>query len=671
MRSRFHRIKVTAISVAAVGGSMTPFSAAAGTPESTATFAGPDESSLRIGVGYLSEDNYHFRRYTGPVDEGFYPHLDLDLRYRGTGDQDARFGRIEGRDLGTESRRLRGRYGVQGEYAVYGAYDQRPRFYDRDLQAPLWGTSRDELTLPPSGDRDNIGEWTRDWDVDTHRRQVEVGGQRVVGEDWKVNASFSREEKQGRRVQGWGDWTVPEGFHFPARIDHRTDQFDVSAEYSGDEFQTRLGYHASLFSQLEGDVMRIEDPVASDDWTDPEVRERSRSPDNSYHQIHGSLAYTVQPGTRVSGDLLFGRALQDEDFVEPDDDLPTSLDGQIDTTRLGLRGTHRLTDRVNFRAGYRYEDRDNQTEAFEDVRGFDTRPHGWTRQTVDLATDLRLPARTNAVLGYGYEETERSFGERAETEEYTVHGRLRSRLHADFSGGVRGEFSQREGAVYRFEDTAGRTPELYQYHLADLERSDLGVFGTYSVLPELAVGVEATAIRTDYTESEKGLLEDNRYAYTLSADFFPDEQLSAHAFVTYEEGDRAQADQQARLEQDTETWTSGLGVDATLTEEERLTVGADLLLVSTQTDIDVSEGSSQSYPTLSTRLRELRLHGEYEVTDTISFGAMYAVQRFRDRDWALGYGPDRDEDPDGFSFMGQEPYDYTAHLVVGYAGVRF
>ncbi|ABM63143.1 MtrB/PioB family decaheme-associated outer membrane protein [Halorhodospira halophila] len=655
----------------------------AGTPESSATFVGPTESEIWLGFGYLDQDNSHFRRYTGPVEDGLYPALELDLRYRGEDEQEGRYGRLEGRDLGLDSRRLRGRYGVQGSYGLHLQYDELPRSYDHDVVSPLRDEGGD-LRLPQvTGD---VETDSRDWEVGTQRERTAVGAHRVLGDNWKLDVGFSREEKEGHQYRGYGIWSdaAPRGFQMPAPVDQRTDQLDLGAEYAGDALQARVGYHLSEFTQLSGDSFDVDDPRA-DDWTNLEEGDRhrlSRPPENRYHQFSGSMAYALQPGTSVSGSLVYGRAEQDESFIDDSayedvlDVLGNNLDGRIDTTRLGLQGTHRFHPRVRVKAEYEYEDRDNQSAQWDDLPTMNrsTRVHDWTRHRAGFDADFRLPMRSNLMVGYQYEEKDRTYAD-DETIEDTYRGRLRSQPTDNLSITVRGAYMDRWGASYAGGGSAlaDNIPELDLYHMADLTRLDIGASATYHLIPELALGAEFTYLEDDYVHSDAGLEGDDRSAVTLSADYFPVETTSGYAFLTYEERDRAQGGDDRSLTQEEEILTLGVGGETSLDNDQRWTLGTELLYATSDSDILVADpDGDQRYPTLETRLTQLQLYGEHQITDSGWVRLAYVGQRFEEQDWMKGFGPDPDPDDDGeFVLMGREAYDYTAHLVVGSVGFKF
>ncbi|MCG5529270.1 MtrB/PioB family decaheme-associated outer membrane protein [Halorhodospira halochloris] len=650
--------------------------ALAGTPEGTAIFVGPAESTIRAGAGYLSEDSHHANRYTGPVEEGFYPYLELDLRYRGEDEDDARYGRLEGRDLGIESRTLRGRYGVQGTYGVFIEYDQRPRFYGEGLESPHWEGDRDSLILPEAGRTAELDEWTREWDLDTQRRQLSLGGQRHIAEDWKISAAFSREEKTGRRALGYGNWMGPQGVQLPAPVDQRTDQFDLNAEYANEELQAQFGYHLSMFSQLEENYFEFEDPnsVSSfTEWREADTRKVSRAPENTYHRIHAALAYQLQRETRIHTKLDLGRAQQDDDFIDDPEyadelsQLDGSLDGRIDTTRFALRGTHRFNPRFQIRGGYRFDDRDYQGSA-DQIGDYALRIHSLTRQSLDIDGDVRLPGRNNLLFGYEFEQTDREQAD-ATTDDHAVQARLRSRLNEDLSGSVYARFLDRSGANYSGPGLTDSIQATRIYYLADLQRWEFGAVGSYSIIPELAVGAEVTFAEDDYDESEVGLLSDQLSSYTATLDYFPAEAFSGYTFITLETRERKQAGEQRSLDQDEVTWTLGTGVNATMMAEDRLNMGAELVYMDSETDLGVSGSSNnQDFSTLNIEMLQLKISGDYQFTDDLEIGLAYLMQRFKESDWSRGIGPGSE---DGYIYMGSEERDYTAHMGLVTVGYQF
>lgn len=649
---------------------------AVGAPASTASFVGPGESRLWAGFGYLSEENAHFLRFTGPVEEGSTPLLELDLRYRGEDEEDGRYGQLELERVGLDSPHLFGRYGVQGDYGLFLDYRERPRFHGSGLLSPLRAAGKERLVLPEAGGAATAETWSEEWEVEQKRRRVAVGGQRVLTEKWRLNASFNREEKEGRRLGGYGDWTEQFSFQLPARIDHRTDQFEVGAEYAGEQLQGRVGYHLSQFKQLGYLGFDVDDPTAAD-WANGTTQRLVHKPDNTYHRLSGSLGYTLQAQTRVSAEFDVGRTRQTADFV--DDPayaaeqavLPSDLDARVNVTRLGLRGSHRLGPRLQFRGNYRYEDWDNKTDVY-DVGNLRTRVHSWSRHTANLDADVRLPGRNSLLVGYQAEETQRNLAD-DKTHEHKLHSRLRMRFNDRLTASLFGRYADRYGANYLGpgrSDPAVRSniPTVRAYHLADLQGWELGAVASYSVAPQLALGVELTSGNDDYTDSQAGLLHSDQTATTLTLDFFSGEHLSGYSFVTHEEKSRLQAGDVRRLNHYEATWTFGFGVRAVVTQDERLTLGAEVVSVDSTTELELDDGGAGSaYPDLTLQMTQLQLYGTYQASEQVALRLAYFGQRYREKDWALGYGPGSAE----LMGMGQEAYDYTAHWVVASLGYQF
>ncbi|MBK1735447.1 hypothetical protein CKO15_09155 [Halorhodospira abdelmalekii] len=601
--------------------------------------------------------------------------MELDLRYRGEDDEDARYGRLSGRDLGIESRNLQGRYGVQGRYGLSIEYDQRPRFYGHDLRGPHWQPDKDRLVLPDGGRTEDLDDWSRTWDLSTERRRLSVGGQRHLDEDWKVSAAFSREEKEGNRPLGYGTWWQPSAVQLPASVNHRTDQFDLTADYANSELQAQFGYHLSQFSQLEGDHFEFDDPFSVpgfERWQDASAQKVSQPPDNSYHRLHASVAYQLQRATRFHAQVDLGRAQQDERYINDPGfadelaDLSRSLGGQIDTTRISLRGTHRFTPRFQVRGGYRYEDHDNGTSV-EEVGDYISRVHSWTKHAFDVDGDIRLPGRNNLLLGYEFSEIDREHAD-DKTYNYAVNARLRSQVTDDLSGSLYTRILARSGANYSGPGLSDNIQATRLYHLADLTRWEVGTVVSYSVAPELALGAEITLAEEDYSESELGLLASKINSYTLTFDYFPAEVFSGYAFVTLEDREREQGGEQRALDQEERTWTIGAGANSVLTEEQRLTLGLELAYMDSGTDIKVSPDSGGAgYPSLNVTMTQLKLSSDYEVSDALTVGFTYFVQRFSEDDWSR-VAPGLDG---GLIYLGGDERNYTAHMGIASVSYRF
>lgn len=649
----------------------------AATPYSTAIMPGPEESTVEVKFGHLSDDTTKFRRYGGPATDGFKATLNLDLRYKDK-ENDARYSHTQIKGLGSDTVHFNHRTGEQGNYSVGIEYREKALFQEQNLNSPLRGHG--DLYLPTLAAGEPVDTHLQSWDIQHKRESFRISGQKVIEQDWKLNFVINREDKTGNRLQGFGYWTDQSGFQMPAPVDQRTDQFDVSLEYRGEKLQARVGYHLSQFSQLSDNHFKV-DNLNSPDLTNPDSLNLSLAPDNSYHRVTTSMAYALSNATRFSGELDLGRATQDDAFVQDaayQNNLDilgvSSLDAKYNTTRLGLRATHRLNPGTMLKASYRLDDRDNKTDIhkqlegdafFTNVKQRDTRTHSWTRHTADVDANIRLPLRSNLLIGTRYEDTDRKTGARGETQEVTVHGRLRSQLASSVTSGLKVSYGQLAGSTYDETYLTNNTPAMRTYHLASVDKTLVTANANWNGLEQLALGVEVTYKDFDYTKSEAGLQEDKRLATTLTADYFPSNNFSGYAFATYEDGERLQAGTSTKLTHEITTISLGIGGKAKLTEDGRYSLGLDLLVVNSETDITANTGNN--FTTLESNLTELRLYGDYQASKALTYKLAYLMHDYKDQDWALN----ATALPNAYLSMGASEYKETVHLVVGSVAYRF
>ena len=102
----------------------------------------------------------------------------------------------------------------------------------------------------------------------------------------------------------------------------------------------------------------------------PTASAQALPPDNVFHQVRAAGGYSLPYKTRISANGSFGWYRQNDDFlpytVNPALAVTTPLPrgdagGKIDATNLGLRITSRPLTKLRLSAGYRFDDRDNNT----------------------------------------------------------------------------------------------------------------------------------------------------------------------------------------------------------------------------------------------------------------------------------------------------------------------
>lgn len=102
--------------------------------------------------------------------------------------------------------------------------------------------------------------------------------------------------------------------------------------------------------------------------------------------------------------------------------------------------------------------------------------------------------------------------------------------------------------------------------------------------------------------------------------------------------------------------------------------GADAVAAGYAQGTKLANGAAQDWPTVTSRLHELRLGGAYKLTQNVSFGLNYAFAKYMLSDFAnvpeYGAGSSG-ENGTRFVLSGANRYDYTAHVVGAKVAMRF
>ena len=104
-------------------------------------------SYIELGGLYNSSDSQQFGEYSGLNKQGGYVIGDFDIQKRDD-DDSARFWRLQGTDLGLDSRFIGAEYGKRGSYRLFFEYDQLPHNRLVGARTPFEGVGTDYLQLP-------------------------------------------------------------------------------------------------------------------------------------------------------------------------------------------------------------------------------------------------------------------------------------------------------------------------------------------------------------------------------------------------------------------------------------------------------------------------------------------------------------------------------------------
>lgn len=630
----------------------------------------PDASGwtkwVEVGAGVLSDDSYHFGRYTGQADSGGYTNADAEVSYRAKSNGGYLNAKVI--DLGLDSREVVVEAGRQGKYGVTVEYDQIPNFrkqYDSGVS------------------------------LKTERNRAGIKFSAIPGRDWAITGYYRHEKKDGTKDVGATFGYSPTAI-LPVAFDYQTDDFGLNLGYKGERMQAQIAYAGSLFKSDSTGI----------DWANPNPANPdgriAEAPDNQSHQISAMLGYQWSEHTRIGGKLALGRMTQDQAFLPYGTtyglSTPGSLDGQVDTALAQFNINSRPSPRLRLDASYTYSNRDNKTP----VNTYDyvitdtilspdarqNRPYSFKQNLLRLKAGYKLRNDMDLSGGYDYDDMDRSYQQVAETRDQTVWARIAVRPAETVETTLKISRSARDAsaaavsspeAAYQnpsfpesgviYSGTMAPNPLMLAFELADRNRDKVGFDVSYQPLSKLSLGLGLDYYKDDYKDMELGLTKATGLTATPSLTYVFSERLSASAYYTY---DKLSSDQTGR------EWVSGLTTspwvesDGNTTQTvglsanwkaipDKLDLGADLVYADFTGKIHYD---STPLPDLSAKLTSLGIHGTYKLKENLTLRADFRHERYKESDWANVALPSALVDT-----LGTTPQEQKVNLI--YLSVRY
>jgi len=554
------------------------------------------DSEIELGTGYTTADSFKFREYNGLPSEGPFAIGNVRVRGRAPADSETPYYfDITGTNLGLSNPYVRGEYGNQGEYSVYAEYDQIPHLIFDSGATPYNGTGGNDLTLPGGwvAANNTAGLTTllpdlAGFDVETERRQIGVGFNRIFNRRWNFDFSYDHEDKQGTDYIASAFATNggnPRGAALPEPIDFKTDQVNLGLNYAGENGQFHVGYEFSHFNNNE-ETLRFQNAFlspAGNAWGAAAaafptgVGEYALAPDNFAHNLVFSGGYNFAARTRVTMNASFSRYEQDDTFLPYSANslltvstpIPrSSAEAAVNNYLLNLAVSSRPATNWDLRGNYRYFNRDNDTprDVFVRIRndaqnqpvGVDNDnarinlPYGLEQHEVKVDAGYRIFSRTKVSLGYEFDRMHRDYQEVDYTTEHTLSAKVKSNPMNDLSGWLRYAYTMRDNSGYQGNapfleshtpeylatlppgDDFENDPGLRKYYLAELTQNGLRGVLSYTPAPAWGLTLDAGYVNDDYTDSPLGLQNRESLSGTFDASYSPTQDLNTHAFFTYE-----------------------------------------------------------------------------------------------------------------------------------------
>ena len=642
IEKRFSRT-ILAASIAAIGFSA-PLTAQAGEPaEDISSLTRPD-SQIEVGVGHVSDGSFKFGDYgRGLEKSGAYLIGNVEMNTRGA--DNASYLELNVRNLGLSgSRDIVIKGGEQGNYGLSFGYDELSKLHSDSFMSPYNGMGSSVLTAPgglaawaatidttPGGAINApvaatniqtqmmtaLAANMKQFNVETKRKGTSLGLTKQLTGGWDVAVNFKREEKDGTKLTGApmqiGGGGTRGALLAPEPINYTTDLFDATARYTDEKLQAQVSYHSSIFKNSNQSLTfdnLYYNPLSTIGASALTGR-LGQMPDNELHQISATGGYSFSKETRLSGNLSFGRLTQNEAFLPYITSstlvattgtpytlagLPaTSLNGKVETTHLDIKLNTKLTHDLHLTAGYKYDDRDNQTprnqyfylpadnnsatsyadNATSGNRRTNT-PLSKTQQVLYADLDYELSEATKLKFAYDYDKIRHTFEPTAGDSEHTLKAEVKHSFSDTASGGLAYAYSDRNADPYNGADAlmgtytaanlanmcaAGNsfsyngvttactsttsllttpfldTPALRKFFLTDRKRDKLHAFANVAASENLDLQFSANYYEEKYPEAQVGfgLAKATGWSANFDANLAASETVSGMFFATFED----------------------------------------------------------------------------------------------------------------------------------------
>jgi MtrB/PioB family decaheme-associated outer membrane protein len=610
------------------------------------------------GIGYLSQDSFKFGEYTGLTDKGTYFVGDALYGYR---DKNGHYLDLDARNLGLESRSLDLQGGKQGKYELFLNYQELPHFISDSAMTIFNGSGSDNLTLPSGWVRQpdlatlssQVSANLQQEDLKTKREILGLGARFFPGSRWQTTIKGRHETKEGTRAIAGTFFFNSSQFVQP--VDYVTDELDVSATYSGQRLKARFAYYGSMFSNSDNSLT-WQNPYISGVGAD--AGQLALPPDNSFNQLLASIGYQINKKTRLTADIAAGRGEQNDTFLQPtlnpafvagSTPLPrSSLDGVVETINATIKVNSALTERWQFNAAYKYNDRDNQTPqstynyvVTDSAPGqpVTNLPYSFTTNALNASGEYRLKKNAKASVGFDYNTTERTFQEVEETRDSTFWGKISAMAQENVNVVLQAAYAERSISNYEVvpEITAPQNPLMRIYNMADRQQLSAGLQVIATPRPAVSLGAGFNVASSDYDKTEIGLLNSLEWSANLDASVQVSKKTNVHFFLNHQELSSQQAGSQAFSTPDWSTSendtfnTGGIGIKHRF-EKRKIDFGADYVLAASTGEITAS---GAPFPDLTTNLNSLKVYANYNFKKHLTLNGSIWWEKYNSDDFQL------------------------------------
>jgi MtrB/PioB family decaheme-associated outer membrane protein len=361
-------------------------------------------STVSVGVGGVSgdsKDRAQFGMFNGMRKNDSYLLFDLDYVTRDN--LTGTWVTMQGRNLGLDNREFRAGMQKQGDWKVFGEYNEITRYSPFTVNTGMQGvgTTRPSIVAIPVAGRGT------DYDFKLERKGVSGGLEKWLSPNLKFEASFKSEDKQGTRLWGRGydcasyvcgssTTTALDQTQFlknailliPEPINSTIRQFDAKFVFHDEKLNLSAGYYGSFYTNSNGNISPIvpnslyggngvlvpslypavgTNIIAGGGTSLQNVLQlpMALQPDSQAQQISFTGNYAFTPTTRATFKYAYTHATQTKDFASmglsgsaPGSD---NLGGRVDTVAAQFGFTTKPMKDLSVLANVSYVHKEDKT----------------------------------------------------------------------------------------------------------------------------------------------------------------------------------------------------------------------------------------------------------------------------------------------------------------------
>ena len=629
-------------------------------------------STASLGLGVLSSNSGNrtiFGQYNGWSREGGGLLLDLDIVKRD--DATGLWTTIDGRNLGQDNRELSFSQQKQGNWKYAVGYSELVRHDPRTINTGLTGAGTSTPTVTALG---AVGTGA-DLNLDLKRKGFTLSGEKWLGPNLMVEASFKSQDKDGARRSGIGGYcskaitgpycltTAGALLMLPEPINSTTQQFDAKLNYSGDKYLVTAGYYGSFFKNENGS---LNPTITGNLWPSALSSNVALPPDNQAHQFYVSGNYAFTPTTRANFNVSQTHATQDQDFagmgLTAAAGLPSNLGGVVDSTVAYVGLTAKPMAKLSVRANWRYEDiKDKTPLAAYNGANANNALNSSEKVNGKAEATYQLPENFRVTVGGDYAYVERSqpsnlipytsmTSVREWAEEAGGRIELRRSMSDTLNAAVSVMHSERNGEHWLNLDPSARYPTLYEkvrwadiysaegtfpVTMMDRKRDMVRISADWMPTDKLSLQFTLDDGKDKYdAPTTKGFHDTGMRSFGVDAALMLSDDWKLTGYLNQSEQTLHVDHKSGYIAELEDTSTSaGIGVRGTYKGFE---LGADLSYLDDSNRYGLASGNAESagvLPDVTYRVTSLNLFGKYALRKNADLRVDLVHQRVKFDEW--------------------------------------